>query len=231
MTGFGMVKGYNAGLLKAALSALACLALFSCAPSEKKPPVEVPPPQPAVVKLPFEVQEERSMRVFEEILELTADVDRLTVLPELKAGFYKIINEYPDSRLAPESYMRLIVMALRDYIPPRVEEAEMLYHEFLKKHPAAGQRIGIDDVMIRFFYKNQLWEKLLEYTTPVIRAYLSTGNLRGPFYMFLYSEAKLHIGDTVEAEKGYKIVVEKFPRTAESLVAKDRLEEIKLKKR
>lgn len=206
--------------------------LFSCSSTlpEKKPLAEVAPLS-LVEKLPPPEQDLRAQKVFEEILEMTLEEERSDVLPKMEVAYLKIINEYPDSSFAEESYMRLIILNLNDYIPPRIEEAERLYQEFLRKYPLSFQKFAIGDTIVRFYYRQQLWQKLLEFTTPEVKTYIETGKLRGPFFLFLYSEALFNLNELFEAEKGYKIIRELFPSSAEAVISNDRLKEIGLKKR
>lgn len=207
------------------------LFLFSCAGMQiEKKPEEVlfPPPKE---KLPTEVQKQKSLAVFEEILELTLEEDRQAQVPKMEVAYRRIIDEYPDSVLAGESFLRLIMLSLDDYSPPKIQEAEDLYQEFLKKYPDSSVRLTVEDTIARFYYKNYLWQKLLEFCTPRVKEYISTGKLNGPFFLFLFTEANFNLGDLIEAEKGYKIIRELFPSATEALIANDRLEEIKMKKR
>ncbi len=217
-------------MVRALISAAAALLFFACVTTPPPPTPETPTPAPAE-KLPPAEQEQKALGVFEEMLAMTADVDRTEVLPQLESGYLKVINEYPDSEFAQESYWFLIRMYLDDYTPPLTGEAEMLYGEYKMKHPDSGLKVILDDTMIRFFYRNYLWEKLIEYTTPAVKGFIQTGSLNGPFYLFLYSEAKMNTGDAPEAEKGYKIIMQMFPSSKEALVSKDRLKELGMKTR
>ncbi|MDP2166785.1 MAG: hypothetical protein Q8J64_00450 [Thermodesulfovibrionales bacterium] len=223
--------------LAACMSAvLAAVIMLSCAGAPPAPPEAKPAPvlEPALPKeklpqLPIEEQNQRSMEIFEEILEMTAGGDREAALPMMMAGYQRIINEFPDTPLAQDSYWRLIKMNLDDHQPPGIEDAERLRREFMKKYPGSNLTLAIDDTLVRAYYQHHLWQKLLEFTTPAAREYIKTGNLRGPFFLFLYTEAKLNLGDLTEAEKGYRIIIELFPGTSEAAISQKRLEGIKEK--
>jgi len=85
----------------------------------------------------------------------------------------------------------------------------------------------IDTALSGAYYRNGQWERLLKLYTPAVRQYIQTGKLPKPHEMLMYAEAKYHLKDFVEAEKGFKIVVALFPRTRESAKANDRIEEIR----
>jgi|Deesub1362A_J573_1020465.scaffolds.fasta_scaffold00027_9 tetratricopeptide (TPR) repeat protein len=201
--------------------------VLSCAAVPRKEVVTPEVPPPPEKKLPIAEQEKKSWQTYEEILNMTANVDRRTILPQMEAGYWKIINEYPDTYLAQESYLRLITMNLEDYSPPKIEKAEKLYKEFVEKYPDSRVKMFIDDIMARFYYNSRLWEKLLDFCTPHVKEYLKTGTLKTPLFLFFYSEAKFNLDDLKEAEKGYKIIRRLFPKSMEARISKKRLEEIK----
>jgi len=209
--------------------------ISACAPKAVKegvPPKEALPPEkvPPTERLTQKEQDERAMEVFEQILELTTEPDRRAVVPKMEALYKEIIKDYPESQLAPESYLRLIRINLDDYSPPRIDIAKALYKEFNEKYPGHMMKRSIDDAMARSLYNNALWKELLEFSTPAVRKYISSGVLEGPFFIFLYSEAKFALGDINEARKGYNIVIQKFPESAEAGLSRQRLKEIQEKK-
>jgi TolA-binding protein len=105
-----------------------------------------------------------------------------------------------------------------------VEQAEQLYAEFNRKYPGAPVKALIDDQFARFYYRHQMWVKLLALTKPAIKDYIETRKLKSPFFLFLYSEAKLATGDPGEAEKGFKTVIKLFPGSSEAKISHSRLE-------
>ncbi len=181
-------------------------------------------------KLSIEEQEKKAMEAFHKILELTESVDRMAVLSKIEASYKDIIDEYPEAPLAQECYWRLLLIYLTDYNPPVFEKAESLHNEFIKKYPDSNMRDLLDDTLSKSYYRNAKWEKLLKFYTPAIKQFIEKGILIRPLEMFMYSEAKLNLDDLVEAEKGYKIVIALFPDSRESIISKDRLEEIKKRK-
>jgi len=209
--------------------------VFACAPKavkEEVPLKEAIPPEkvPPIERLSPKEQDERAMEVFEQILELTTEPDRAAIIPKMEALYNEIIKDYPESQLAPESYLRLIRINLDDYSPPKIDIAKALYKEFNKKYSAHMIKRSIDDAMARSLYNNAMWKELLEFSTPAVRKYINSGVLEGPFFIFLYSEAKFALGDINEARKGYNIVIQKFPESAEAGLSRQRLQEIQKKK-
>ncbi|MFN3739327.1 MAG: tetratricopeptide repeat protein [Thermodesulfovibrionales bacterium] len=85
--------------------------------------------------------------------------------------------------------------------------------------------------MVRFYYTQKLWDRLLNIEIPYIKEYVKTGELRTPVHLFYYSEAKYGLGDYKEAEKGFRTIITLFPQSSEASIAKKRLEEISLKKK
>jgi hypothetical protein len=94
----------------------------------------------AVSLLSPEEQEEKAYEVFREILELSRGESRQANLPQMKELYREIIDTYPESWLAQESYLRLIIMARQDKTAEGDTEAERLYQEYLGKYPDSGLR-------------------------------------------------------------------------------------------
>jgi TolA-binding protein len=190
---------------------------------EKKIPPEKKPPTEEEVK--------NAADIFNRILEVIVSTeDRQSVLPEVEGMYMEIVDNYPNLMLAEESLWRVITMNIEEYNPPRIERAEKLYHEFHKKYPGSPFNIYLEQSFGQFYYLNKIWDKLMRFFTPQIKGFIQSGKLTNPYPMFMYSEAKFNLGDLVEAEKGYKIVIEFFPHTSEGKTSKNRLREIQDKK-
>ncbi len=173
-------------------------------------------------------QDAKALAAFNEILSISQASDsRQAVLPQIEKIYNEIITKYPEASLAQESYWRLIAIYVNDYNPPAYEKAEALYNEFFKKYPESDLRGFIDETLGTSYYKNAEWDKLLKVCLPSYRKYIEEGKRPRPSLIFMYSEANFNLGNFTEAEKGYKIVIEMFPRLSESIKAKERLEEIK----
>ena len=198
----------------------ACVTLPKIA-DDKKPPA-------AGKKLPVEEQEKKVNELFGRILSLTEEAeDRQAVVPKMEALYYEIINNYPDVPLVEETYWRLIALSLGDLKPPKVDNAERLYKDFLRIYPRSTLTFNIEQALGQFYYANKMWDRLLRIFTPYVKKFIATGKLDRQYHLFMFSEAKFNLGDLIEAEKGYKIVIEFFPKTAEGETSKKRLEEIK----
>lgn len=199
----------------------ALLLVFSCAAPPKKAEIEEP------AKLSVQVQDEMAMVEYEKILDIIIEQGKRNALPQLEESYKNLIASYPDAQFAQESYLRLILMSLNDYIPPRVEQAEQYYEEFVEKYPGSRMKLVLEDVMARFFYKKKLWGNLIGICSSHAREYIETGEMQFPMFMFFYAEAKMNLGDLKEAKKGYRIIIRHFPGSTEGKLSKKRLEEIK----
>ncbi len=197
------------------------LSLIACVKEVKR---ELPQEE---IKLSLEEQEKRSLEIFNLILEVsTSSPDRREVLPEMEKLYKRIIKECPDVPLAQESYLRLVILYLKDYDPPRSDDAMELYNDFLKKYPASVIKSEIEDSMMKFYYQRRIWNKLLDMQIPYIKEYIKTGELKTPVHIFYYAEAKMSLGDIREAEKGYRTIITLFPQSIQADISKKRLEEI-----
>ena len=198
----------------------ACVTLPKIA-DDKKPPA-------AGNKVSVEEQEKKVNELFGRILSLTEEAeDRQAVVPKMEALYYEIINNYPDVPLVEETYWRLIALSLGDLKPPKVDNAERLYKDFLRIYPRSTLTFNIEQALGQFYYANKMWDRLLRIFTPYVKKFIATGKLDRQYHLFMFSEAKFNLGDLIEAEKGYKIVIEFFPKTTEGETSRKRLEEIK----
>lgn len=184
----------------------------------------------AADELGVEEQNKKAFEAFKAILDLSESGDRQTVLPQLEAAYSNVISSYPKAYLTQEIYWRLIQIYVNEYSPPAFEKAEGLRSEFYKKYP--GSKLGdlIDRALADGYFKNSKWEKLVVFLAPSIKQSIETGKFTRIFDIFMFAEAKFKLGDLVEAEKGYKIVMANFPESRESKTAKSRLEEIDQKR-
>jgi TolA-binding protein len=171
-----------------------------------------------------------ALALFQQAYETTEMGSRAEVVSELERLYREIIDRYPRAALAQEAYLRLVIICLKDYSPPAFDKAEELHRRFIALYPASQFRTEIEDTLTDNYTRNGQWERLLRMYTPAVRKYIETGKLAKPRDMFLYAEAKYRLNDLVEAEKGYRIVIALFPRTRESSLAAERLDEIKGKK-
>jgi len=216
------VNDNNSGIWLAALCLLTILSLASCGPSVKPTPRE----EIDTTKLSPQQQNDMAMVEFEKILDLITKYGRRNVLPQMEKDYNDIIRKYPDSFIAQESFWRLVELKMKDTFPPNINSAEDYREKFLNKYPDSRMIKPIDDSMSRFYYRNHDWERLEKVLEIHIKKFIETGKLEGPLFMFFYSEAKFNLKEYVEAKKGYKIVIKRFPTSLEASVSKDRLKEI-----
>ncbi|GBD99000.1 hypothetical protein BMS3Abin07_01031 [bacterium BMS3Abin07] len=215
---------------------ISALSLLSCAgmkpprkPDEKN---NVPPLiQEKKVTLPLEEQTKKSLELFNEILNISQERDRRANPDRMAELYARIINDYPGAPLAQESYMRLIGLYLRDYVPPRQREAMDLYRDYRKRYPESPLRNAVEDIISRFYYDKGEWVELKAFVSPYIKKFIETGELKTPVHLFYYSEAKFNLNDLRESYKGYEIIISKFPRTRSAGISEERLKEIRKKVR
>jgi len=188
---------------------------------------EAKPSEETKEKLSPADREAKAYELFDEILTLTETPDIQAVLPQIEALYFRIIREYSDTALAQESYWRLISLYVDKSVPPGYEKAETLYYEFLKKYPESVIKNMIEDTLSKSYYKNGKWDKLIKLYSPAVNEFKEKGKLSSPNPMFMYAEAKFNLGDLMEAERAYKIVIELFPTSSKAAASKRRLEEIK----
>ncbi len=212
----------------------AALSLFtySCAtfPGEKKPGKAAEAEAPAETEkasLPTK-DETESLALFTEVLDLVeSSRDRRSVLPRIEEIYIRILNEYPDTPLAQESYWKLITIYVEDYAPPAYEKAESRYHQFLKKYRETYIKDFIEDTLGNSYYKHAEWNRLLKLSEPEFRHYNKTGKKPRASMIYMYAEAQYHLGRYNEAEKAYGIVSEQYPKLIVGIRAKAKLKQMK----
>lgn len=177
--------------------------------------------------LTVEEQKDAAFEVFAEILDIsTSSNDRLQVLPKMMDKYNEIIDKYPEAPLAQESHMKLIQIYLRDYSPPDFNKAEMIYGKFSNRYPKSFLRGIVEETMGYKYYKYSEWNRLLNFTAPILDRYADNSGKARPALIFFYAEANYSLGNMKDAEKGYKLVIKLFPDGMESPRAKSRLAEI-----
>lgn len=213
------------------LIAFLTVMLISCTVEKRTKKTDVPFPEASVtektVLLPKEEQEKKAFEVFNQIFKMTEFSKRSEILDEMIEKYFVIMYNYPDTGLAQESYWRVLEMYLKDFKPPKKDEALILFKEFDNKYPESPLKNIIENSIAKFLYQRGYWEDLLVFETGNIKNFIKTGNLRSPRPMLMYSEAKMKLKDYTEASKGYRIVIKYFPNSRESILSRKRLNEIK----
>lgn len=200
--------------------------VFACAPAVQKG-AKVEKAQP-VQKLTIEQQREKANQEFANVLEIVEKVEkRSDAVPEIERRYKNIIENYPDAPLAQEIHWRLVELYLRDYNPPRIEDAKAVFTTFKERYPQSPLKTAIEDTMTRFYAAKGMWDELLELHDYRIRRFVETGKIDSPFFLFMYAEALRNLGEKQEALKGYNWVIKTFPGTQMADIAKRRLELIK----
>ena len=80
-------------------------------------------------------QEKRAYEILEEILQLSDAVYRKENIPQIKALYREIIETCPDTGMAQESFLRLVLLAKENKTAEGNAEAEQVYQEFLQRYP------------------------------------------------------------------------------------------------
>ena len=175
--------------------------------------------------LSVEEQNSKILAALQEISKLSGGA-RETTRPRIEAAYIDIINKYPESQMVYECYNRLMSIYLTEYEPPAFEKAESLRDTFARRYTDLNARNFIDDTLADAYYRNREWTKLMRLYTSSIKRFIELWNAIRPRDMFMYAEAKFHLGDMDEARKGYNIVTFYFPNSTESSLATRRLDEI-----
>lgn len=186
----------------------------------------------AVQKLPVEQQKEKANEEFAKVLEIVEKVEnRSDAVPEMEKRYTNIIENYPDAPLAQEIHWRLVELYLRDYNPPRIEDAKAVFSRFKERYPQSPLKTAIEDTMTRFFAAKGMWNEILELHDYRIRKFVETGSIDSPLFLFMYAEALRNLGNKEEAIKGYNWVIKTFPGTQPADMARRRLELMKNSKK
>lgn len=204
----------------------------SCAtaPEEEKADLK-PDIETTKIISPEEREKKAFLKLNEILIAKRSAKDRKSALPRMEELYFELINEFPDVPVAQESYWKLIDIYVKDYSPPLYDKAEALYEKFLKEYPRSGLRELVDKTLGISFYRNKEWERLLRFSTPEFMEYGRGEKAPFPFLIFMYAEASFQLGNFDEAEKGFMIVLEKFPQLNEEKKAKARIAEIKRRNR
>lgn len=209
---------------------LSLFLLMNCAGVQVKEEGKEPPAEPEE-GLSLNEQEVKSIEKFNEILMVSrASKDRKAVLPRMEKLYSELISDYPEAPLAQESYWKLIEIYVEDYSPPEFDKAEELYKSFNTAYPASPLRGMVDRTIAVSLYRHKEWQRLLRLSTPFFSKYAESGEVRTPLFIFMYAEAHFNLGNYDEAEKGFRIVIEKFPQLNEDKRAQQRLDYIRRKR-
>ena len=184
-------------------------------------PAEVAKPQV------YTKEQRETLDIFTQILEIYENAEnRQAAAQKAEVLYAKIINEYPDTPLAQESYWKLITISVRDYSPPAFEKAEAYYNEFVTKYPGSVLKNAVEQTLINSYVKHAEWERLLKFCTPAFMEFKDTGKEPTPLVLFMYSNANYRMGNIIEAKEGFTAVLELYPNISYGKMAKKRLEEI-----
>lgn len=208
-------------MIKTALAALGLMLLISCVSA----PVESPKKQKS--DIPIELQEEVALEKYNDILQvvLTTPIDKMGAV--LNDRYMEIIRDYPDSFYAEESYFRLMQSRIKYFWPPDFDGAEKHYAEYIRNYPKSERIVNLmNDYMVRTYYYYEQWSRMVTFLQPYLKNYIATGDAKPVHFMYYYSIAKFKLKDYEEARKGFDIVINQFPGSAEARNSAERLKDI-----
>jgi hypothetical protein len=168
-----------------------------------------------------------SSKEFIKIYELSQGKDRSANLEEIINQYYLIINQYPDAPLAEESYWHLVKIMLYEFQPARKNEAVELYKTFIVNYPDSLLKNVIADTLMRFYYRNKLWDDLQIMTAPYINEIILAETPETPVPIFLYAEATFHLAGLQEASRWYELIINSFPDSLMARIAKAKMTDSK----
>jgi len=177
--------------------------------------------------LPVEEQEQLAMDTFNEMLDMTIGRPRQEVLPELEAGYEKIIKEAPDTYLAEESHYRLMIQYFEDPRQQQIDKAEEIYRLYFERYKEPKLKLAMNSTLARLYYNYKVWDRLDNFMIPFIKQYVETGKIEDTLYFFYYSEAKYWLKDYDEAARGFRLMIRENPPEVELKHAHKRLMEIR----
>jgi TolA-binding protein len=190
-------------------------------PEEKAVPAKAPPTA-------YTKEQKETLDIFTQILDIYENAEsRQAAAKDAEVLYARIINEYPGTPLAQESYWKLITVAVRDYRPPDFEKAEVYYREFKVKYPDSVLKNAVDQTLINSYVRHKEWARLQEFCTPAVMQYKEQGNKISPLVLFMYAEANYRLDSIREAEEAYEIVLKMYPSISFGKRAKKRLKEIR----
>jgi len=199
--------------------------LSSCTVVQKRP---APTTEERHVVLPVKEQQVRATEAFKDVLELVENSQsRLDVVPEMEKRYMDIITRYPDAPLTQEIYWMLVKMYLRDFDPPRLDDAEQIYRRFIKRYPDSPFRVSIEDVLSRFYKRNRMWDKIIQMNGRRAETFMATGRLDKPYLLLLYADALEHLNRKEDALSIYRGLIKNLPRSSTARIAQKRLDALK----
>lgn len=208
--------------------------LFACAtpvekPSEVKEEIEeikevqVEDAKPQV----YTKAQIETLDIFTQILEIYENAaSRQEAAQKAEVLYARIINEYPQTPLAQESYWKLITLTVRDFSPPDFEKAEKLYNEFMVKYPGSILKNAVQQTLIQSYNRYAEWGRMIKLCAPAFMEYKKGSKEPAPLILYMYAEANYRLGNIAEAEEGYKATLKLYPKISYAMKAKKRLDEI-----
>jgi tetratricopeptide (TPR) repeat protein len=210
------------------ITAFLLLFISACATAPKK---EEAYPGQINKTMSVEEQRKKGLEKFDEILTVRQSLRyRQDALPGMEKLYLELIDQYPDAPIAQESYWKLVESYVKDYSPPRYDEAEELYTRLVRDYPQSFFKKMVERTLGVRLRISKEWERLLRISTPAYREYIEKGTKPLPLMIFSYAESNFWLGNYEESEKAFKVLIEEFPRRSESRLPEARIKYIRSKK-
>ena len=210
------------------------IALSSCASPLKREMAE-PAPGPskqaepgkspaAPTELTVEQQNEKAFEIFQEMYEMSGTLSPEELRTTRIDQYNRMIRDYPKAGLAQEAHWKLVRIYVREFDPPAIDKAEKVYASFSAQYPDSVLIPEVQNELIRFYLKKKMWESLLRFTAPIVRA-RTDKPVAMPLYY--YGEASYQLDRKDEAKTAFEMAVKEIPRQSYLYkMAVDRLVEL-----
>lgn len=166
-----------------------------------------PPPTTLPVAPPAKVIEQKALESYVELQNLSMTMPQEQYLPRLEEGLKNIMQQYPETYLAEESYYHLINKYLNTFDPPRIEDAEDMYVQYFKAYEKPKLGPAINRIVADFYYTYGHWERLAAFCVPFVKSFLESVGTDDTLYVLYYADAKFNLKDYEEARRGYVYLI------------------------
>ncbi len=165
-------------------------------------------------------QEKGAFERFQKLYEDTKNRDRAEAIPLIVDAYEGIIRDFPDAGLAQEAYLKLVMINLEDNNPPDTAAAEEYFRRMVERYPGSVLLNAAEGTIMGHYFHKKNWEPLLRFTAPLVRQHLESPKIGELFY---YAEANRRLGRGDEARNAFQILIDRFPRTREAKLARERM--------
>lgn len=175
-------------------------------------------------KLTVEQQNEKAFEIFQQMYEMSGSLSPEELRTMRIEQYNKMISNYPEAGLAQEAHWKLVRIYVREFDPPAIEKAERVYEDFSTRYPDSVLIPEVQNELIRFYVKKKMWESLLRFTAPIVKA-RTEKPVAMPLYY--YGEASYQLDRKEEAKVAFEMAVKDIPKQSYLYkMAVDRLVEL-----